>query len=894
MLRTNRKQSGFGYARRVTSLGMLGCAIGLVSSNASADPPVPSSAHPRLFMSPSALAAYTKNATAPGTAAAALVAQCQDTLNEPSQYATRGGSDSSYWPGSAVACAFAYLTTQNATYLTQALTYWNASLNDDQTLGDGLGCVQGVSTNWQTWAAGGQNGAAPPVILTITHDTGYPMRWYGPDIAATYDWLYSAPGVTRALLAQTRTCLTNWSDYYTAYGYHATAAGSNYNAGYVAAKALSAIAIGNDDGADGHLWTQVLDTDVGSLLEGTGMSGAPGSLGAPVGLMVGGDWGEGWEYGPIAVLEYAAATAALEGNGASLPGMDGWADSLVMRDLYATTPSGTGVYCGNGDCDITTANDTQNPFTLDAVLLGAPSAQSASWAQSTKQTAGVGEPKFSTLFYDAVAETRGATAAAYTAQATSPPLSYVAQGTRELYARSAWSPSAYWGVFMSSPQIDIDHQHFAATNFVFSHGSDDLIVDPSPYGGYTSWETNAVTADSAQVAAIPNHDFAPSQTVWSNASLPWARASSDATFGARGDFAHAFDTGSALSDIPYAHREWTMLPEGEVVLIDRVDTGAATRNMYVTLHTNTGGGGLAQVAGGNYAGVVGSSQVVIHPVVLGGATPAITQPSTGNCTLSCSYPCGQCDIAKFAVDEYRAAVPGPWAVAVHVVDGLASGDSAPTVDSMNDATIDPGAAQNGGVVGAAVLRSSVQSYVVASSARDGVSPATMTYGVPGATAGRHVVYDAPEAADGTSAVTTTAQSGRCVVSIAGGAGNGVTGHPLMFQVAAASAGCQVTSSASAPPAGGGTSTGGGSSGGGASAADAGTVGATPPVAVADAGTAPVSEDGGTPTAEGDGGGVDGGDTGGGCSNEAPTHLPGTNGALMGLVALLGLGRKRRR
>jgi MYXO-CTERM domain-containing protein len=56
----------------------------------------------------------------------------------------------------------------------------------------------------------------------------------------------------------------------------------------------------------------------------------------------------------------------------------------------------------------------------------------------------------------------------------------------------------------------------------------------------------------------------------------------------------------------------------------------------------------------------------------------------------------------------------------------------------------------------------------------------------------------------------------------------------------------------------------------------------------------VSEDGGTPTAEGDGGVVDGGDTGGGCSNEAPTHLPGTNGALMGLVALLGLRRKRRR
>jgi hypothetical protein len=121
------------------------------------------------------------------------------------------------------------------------------------------------------------------------------------------------------------------------------------------------------------------------------------------------------------------------------------------------------------------------------VLLGAPSAEAASWALSSKQTASVGEPTFTTLFYDAIAETRGVTAAAYAAQSTPPPLWYVAEGTRELYARTAWTPSAYWGVFMSSPQIDSDHQHFAASNFVFSRGSDDLIVDPSPYGGYTSW-----------------------------------------------------------------------------------------------------------------------------------------------------------------------------------------------------------------------------------------------------------------------------------------------------------------------------------------------------------------------------------------------------------------------
>ena len=41
------------------------------------------------------------------------------------------------------------------------------------------------------------------VARTVTHDTGYPMRWYGPYIALAYDWLHDAPGVDASLLAHT-------------------------------------------------------------------------------------------------------------------------------------------------------------------------------------------------------------------------------------------------------------------------------------------------------------------------------------------------------------------------------------------------------------------------------------------------------------------------------------------------------------------------------------------------------------------------------------------------------------------------------------------------------------------------------------------------------------------
>ncbi len=648
------------------------CSIG---SSATAAPPTPTAPHPRLFMSAANLAAYKANAAKKGTSAASLVAQCADTVAHPSAYTARGSDDASTWPQAAVACAFAYEVTQKSQYLTQALLYRGASLSDDKSIGDGLGCTPGVSTDWQTWAKSGNSDGAPPVIVTVTHDTGYPMRWYGADIAVTYDWLYAEPSAS-ALIAQTQVCLPNWVDYYTGYGYHNDEAGANYNAGYIAGKAFAAVALGTDGGQDGHLWSQIVDDDFATLLVGGGLAGLDGGVGTPAGVMVGGDWGEGWQYGPYSVLEYAAAATVLEANGASLPAMDAWTSSLVLRSLYATLPNGTSMFCGTGDCDLTSLDQTLNPSQVDAVLIGPSSDEAASWAASLK--AGLGPVSVNageSYIFDAIAETRAVTPADYTKQTPAPGLWYLARGTREMYVRTAWNDAnAFWGVFCSEPVLNSDHQHWVASSFAFTRGADDLIVDSSPYGGYNSSDANAVGADSS---IIPSGDenYATSQTTWSKADLRWARGTSDATYAARSDFAHGFDFQTTPSDITYAHREWTMLPEGEVVIIDRVHTSAAANNMYVTLHTNTGGGGL-KLSNGLYQGTAGASQVVLHPVFESpGATTTITQPSTSSCSEG--YPGGSCDTARFADDAYHVKVPGPWAVAIHVIDGLGASRGAP-------------------------------------------------------------------------------------------------------------------------------------------------------------------------------------------------------------------------
>ncbi len=105
-------------------LGLLTIALTLLAAPAQAAVTIPTGPHPRLFMSAANLAGYTANARKSGTAAAGLVAACQDTIDNPADYSSRGGSDGNYWPGSAVNCAFAYLATQKPQFLTQALIYW--------------------------------------------------------------------------------------------------------------------------------------------------------------------------------------------------------------------------------------------------------------------------------------------------------------------------------------------------------------------------------------------------------------------------------------------------------------------------------------------------------------------------------------------------------------------------------------------------------------------------------------------------------------------------------------------------------------------------------------------------------------------------------------------------
>jgi len=738
--------------RRLSAAVGASFVLFLSVSAAAAPTPPRTAAHPRLFLDAAARTALVAKLGTTTSGAARAVARCKDVAAKPASY-TKSGYQGDTWAFSLSACALAFQLTGDAAHATAGIKLWNAILSDVDTMGDGKACVVGATRD--------------QAIAAVKRDTGYAIRFIGPHTALAYDWLHDAPGVDEPLRAHTRACFKEWVDWYTATGYLNDEPGANYHAGYVAAKSLIAVAEAGEAGADGDRhWNEAVDDILGKQLVGKGLAAG--------GPLVGGDWNEGWQYGPLSVLHYALAARALGDHGAPQAPMQGWADSLTLRFVHGLYPSRDTTWVG-GDFEGDTPGTAPNPRVLLATLVDGSSPESLGHAAFLHQNLFKGSDDAPA--FEAIAEARAPAPIDPWAKPGS--TLYVAQGTRTIYARSGWDAAALYAVFASAPRQVADHQHVNATNFVLSRGKDALVVDPTPYGSRSTLTSNALTLDSTMVKG----EYAPSQTPWSKADLPWARGTASGVVAARGDFAKAFIFADKPSDIAFARRDWVLLPEGEVVTIDRARTDADARGMYLRFRTP----GKLALAGGVATATVGGSKLAVHAVKLSGGTPAVKSvPGGGDCW---SGPFGSCATARFAVDEYAVKVPGPRPLAVHVLDALGASDAPATVTSMD--AVSPA---NTTVVGAGIARAGKQTYVVASSGADGVAGATLTYTVPKAAA-RHVVFDAPEDGAGKSLVTAAPTADGCVVTIVAGAG--FVGHPLMFSV---DAGCAVSEDPDAPPA----------------------------------------------------------------------------------------------
>ena len=777
-----RRRAGAGPAPAAVVVAALALAVLAPSPASAAAPPPPAGPHPRIGLSAAVRATLKAQLGTRGSAIAAAVAQCGKA---PVAAGTPDGYQGLDWASNANACALAYQVTGDKAHVARGVALWRALLEDVGAIGDGKACKRGVD--------------ARRARAAIERDTGYAIRFIGPAAALSYDWLHDAPGVDETLRRQSRDCFRAWIDWYTADGYLNRVPGANYHAGYVVAKTLIAIAVSGEDAGDGaglppeagagagaaapagpasaRFWREVVDDVFGRDIVGNGLAGDNRGYprGTNHGALVGGDWPEGWQYGPLSVLEYALSARALAEQGVRWPEVAAWVDDLTLRYLHGLTPDGKGTHVG-GD------TEDEGPFlepssaVLMATLIGPGGDRAAGWAAHLRGK--LQSERFGLPVFDALADARQVKAADPLASRPAP--WFVAQGTRTLYARSAFTPDAYWAVFTSSPRVVPDHQHMDSSGFVFSRGADPLIVDPSPYGSRSTLTGNAMTVDSDVVQG----KYKPSQTPWSVADLRWARGTASGVVAARADVAGAFRFSEVPSDVPLARRDWVFLPEGETIAIDRAVTGGPTRKVYLRFRTPAA---LTLAAAGGHPvarGQVGASALAIHAVVVEprAAPTIVAVPKSRECADDVG---GACTAARFPVHEYALKVTGDEVLAIHVLDGLGRAEAPAEVAALRE----PGA------VGVSIRRAGKQTYVVAAARPQAQPPSRLSYAAAGAGPARHVVFDAPgsDSGAGETAVTALAgPDGRCQVTLSSSGGKSIAGRPAIFVLGPAAGGCVVS------------------------------------------------------------------------------------------------------
>ncbi len=754
----------------------------------------PSGAHPRLWLDSATKQGLAAQVGVTNSPVERGAARCEAARESPSDY-DDGGWQGFEFVTTLSGCLASFQASGNTDDLATAFKYFNVLLDDYQKVGDG---------------AGGDD--------VVSHDSGYAMRTFAPYSAIAYDWLHDAPGMTDALRAHALERFNAWMSWYQGNGYLPDLAGANYEAGYAFAATLIAIAEGGEAGANGDAhWATVTDTIWGKDMS----SGLAAS-----GVLQGGDWAEGWQYGPLSVLEHALSMRALADNGVNVPGASAWADSLVLRFANDLTPVTHQVFAA-GDSDNTSPNRDPDNGPLLATIAGLGSDQAKSWARKLNADLGL---KNDNALFDALAAAR--TGASNDLPSDSP-TNHLASGTGNWYLRGNHTPATVWGVFQCSHRLVADHEHNDAGNFVLTRGGDDLVVDPSPYGTVSTLSSNAPAVDSN---SLPE-GYSPSQGFWGKATkLDWARQSSSGVAAARCDYADQFSRDDVPSDVSHALRDYVLVPDGdsgEVVLIDRVVTGDASRGLHLRVRTP----GSFSLASNQASATLGGSSLAVEEVYASSGTPSVRAMPQGT---ECDSSDHGCELSRIpAGTEYRIDVSGPNASAMHVVAARAAGASTGAHTQLS----------GDGFRGVVIPRAgSSWVSVIANTTPDGSTGSSFAYTAPAGAL--HVVVDAPVDADGKSDVTATQDGSNCKVTVTphGGSGDGFDGAPLIVALdskcGVSDDGTQMT----APPADPTGGSGGDSASGTGGSTSAGTGGSTSTGTGGSGGTA--SSSGGTASSSG--------------------------------------------
>ena len=274
-------------------------------------------------------------------------------------------------------------------------------------------------------------------------DDGYGIRFYGVTMAVGFDWLYPAlgAGVRKQVIASLHT----WIGAYEQGGFENDFPQGNYYAGYFDAKALAALATEGDDPQAAGDWQDFLDRVLPLVTSYYAAN------------LSGGGWPEGWNYGPLAVLNMTwPVDAARTAKGLNL--LAGYEFpvntarflvSFTWPNLLSLEDTGT-----QHDPDAPSPSDPKLATAMAGLLARfgdsfAPSMHSYARAVRALQPETVRRAEWGRwldfLYWDPKAKEKD-----FRGQ----PLSYFAPGMDMASMRSSWKKDAVWAEFKAAPYTD--------------------------------------------------------------------------------------------------------------------------------------------------------------------------------------------------------------------------------------------------------------------------------------------------------------------------------------------------------------------------------------------------------------------------------------------------------
>ncbi len=455
--------------------------------------------------------------------------------------------------------------------------------------------------------------------------------------------------------------------------------------------------------------------------------------------------------------------------GMPLPDFQRWAEQVVLRHVHALSPSGKGTFAG-GDTQAETPSLDPNPYTLLGAIAGPSTDAAAGWARAELDRLHLVTKDESFLIFDVLADTRSSGPTPFPRDTT--PTFYLSRGNGTLYARSTWSPNASWMAMQCARSLAVDHLPPNAGNFVLTRGSDELVVDPSPYGSLSSLTSNAPTVVSGQLPG----PYQPSQGSWSEKTgYVWARQTESAIVTARCDYADHYRFQDRPSDVPMAMRDVVLVPsengDATAVVVDRARTGSPANPLHLRFRSTAS----LTLEPEGARGTRGRSALTIVPLLTSSGAPLVRRGAVADC-FGKDTTRGNCAAARFAVQDYVLTVGGVEASAIHVLD-LTGANEKLTVPRLTSAP--------GHRVVSFERGKRHASVVIASPG----GPETLTYR---AAPGHHVVLDAPGARAGHARVTATRDGALCAVTVSATESGGMDARPLTL---ALSDDCSVTEDA---------------------------------------------------------------------------------------------------